>query len=270
MGSGHSTSIFYVSGADDNNDNNDSNDTLIELILIFGILIATLFLCLILVIFGWCYFQHQKLKQTILNTNKMVNNNDEVMIRIQKAKSNDAKNFNSSNNSNNYNTTNADIGNLEIEIVNNVINNNNKMMINEVDNKLENKAYSNQMEGVPGNELLSGTSKGLGDFNTNGVMINGDGVYENTTMHVTDNWQTWKELELVNWLKLELIKNGFSENHVIAFLNEFKKVHLTGQILESWLNDKSKDEILDQLKQRVKFNTKSFIWDATIQLIMQL
>ena len=53
------------------------------------------------------------------------------------------------------------------------------------------------------------------------------------------NYMNWSQMEVLNWVKMNLENNGIDDNKMNRFLNEFNEKHITGSMLVKFKNDEN-------------------------------
>ena len=72
------------------------------------------------------------------------------------------------------------------------------------------------------------------------------------------NYQEWSQLQVYNWLKMNLVKNGIKNAMIESFLNEFDDKGIAGHTLSELKNNQ---HMIDQLKSDFSKQNQAFgIW----------
>ena len=51
------------------------------------------------------------------------------------------------------------------------------------------------------------------------------------------NYKEWSQKDVMIWIEMNLSNNGIDDKHIQSFLNEWKKLYITGAMLDTIKND---------------------------------
>ena len=120
---------------------------------------------------------------------------------------------------------------------------------------------------IPGAAGEGGGGMRSGQMETGMVMnINGK------KLELHKDWDAWNAKDVMIWLSMEIKNAGFEDEIGSAFMQEFKQLHMTGKVLQSWLNASNGDAMVltKKLQAKMDFSPKSVVWDVVIQAMMNL
>ena len=121
----------------------------------------------------------------------------------------------------------------------------------------------NEINGNANNDgglVMNGAAEGAGNGGNNWVTgVNADGGQSAINFSkLDDEYQYWTRKEVLKWLKVNLMKNGFDERVTKSFLKEWSQKYITGAMLSSFNND---EKMIDSLMTQFSTKHQAFgIW----------
>ena len=86
------------------------------------------------------------------------------------------------------------------------------------------------------------------------------------------DWTKWDEDDVIDRLKTELKNFGFKNDTISDFAKQFSQLHITGVILNIWLNQVNGNVNLltQKFQSKLSFAKSSMVWDVVIQAMISL
>ena len=86
------------------------------------------------------------------------------------------------------------------------------------------------------------------------------------------DWTKWDDGDVLRWLTVELKTSGFKDETINIFLNQFKKLNMTGVLLNGWLIQANGNAMIltQKFQNKLPFSKESMVWDVVIQAMISL
>ena len=98
---------------------------------------------------------------------------------------------------------------------------------------------------------------------------NPNGTNEMHNLGVNESkYQQWTSNEVLIWLKMNLVENGFNNRLISSFLKEFNDMFITGAILQQMKNN---EKLIDNMRNEFSKKNQAFgIWLVIKSLIQNI
>ena len=118
---------------------------------------------------------------------------------------------------------------------------------------------SDDLEGGADVEMYGGTATGgAANGAKNGLNEKNDKHARMTFKIDESRYESWTQKEVLLWLKMNLIKNGFESLIVNSFLKEFSTKYVTGRVLKEFKNNES---LIDNMMSQFSDKNQAFgVW----------